>query len=269
MGFGDLLKKTIEEALKREAEQKKQEQEKIKQEQEKIKQEQIAKILAPTCERGDCLWYRSKFYFTCPEDCECERKKFTKKDWGGNVDMVFWPYMKRLDKLEKYDFDGKKEIYKDFMTEFLPQYGVGQYGLAEIITTDGFKKEENPLIDIMFAIAQMDKMSDMNKKVEFIRYNCMRPVLEHEVFKKKSLYDRSYEDFEYTVKILNNVLNEYKLSQYFIDISNISVEQLYDENGDLKQAGIGGPEAGFYGDTIYNTVEMWAGENGENNRANQ
>ena len=78
MGFGDLLKKakekagelstaagnlsseindklqqSREEAIKREAEQKKQE----AQAQEKAKQEEIAKVLEPTCEKGDCLWY--------------------------------------------------------------------------------------------------------------------------------------------------------------------------------------------------------------------
>ena len=290
MGFGDLLKKakekagelstaagnlsgeindklqqSREEAIKREAEQKKQE----AQAQEKAKQEEIAKVLEPTCEKGDCLWYKSRFYFTCPADCECERKKFTKKDWGGEVENAFWPYMKRL---EKAGISDKKEIYEDFMQEFLPQYGKGNWALAENIVSFGFEREDNPLIDIMFAISKMDKKSNIIKKIEYLRNNLRfkevdgRSILEHEVFKKESLYDMSYEDFEYTAKVLHNVIDRDRLYEFFIDISDISIEQLYDENGELKPAGIGGPQAGFYGDTIYNTVEMWAGENGENDR---
>ena len=46
---------------------------------EKIKQEKIAEILKPSCENGDCLWQSGRFYFTCEDSIECERKNFTKK----------------------------------------------------------------------------------------------------------------------------------------------------------------------------------------------
>lgn len=296
MGFGDLLKKAKEkageisaiaenlsgeisekiqqnreEAQKRAEEMKKQE----AQEAERLKQEKMAKILLPTCEKGDCLWNKSRFYFTCPEDCECERKKFTKKDWGGEIAAPeFWPYMKRLeaaDKNESFSLgDLHKEIYADFTKEFLPQYE-GAWKLAEVFLASGFEKEQNQLFDIMFAIAKMDKKKDIGKKIECLRnmygFNRKR-ILSHEVFRKESLYDMSYEDFEYAVRIFGTVLDTEKLEEYFVDISNISIEQLYDADGNPKPAGIGGPQAGFYGDTIYNTVEMWSGENGENDRAN-
>lgn len=227
------------------------------------KAERIAKALEPTCEKGDCLWNNSYFYFTCPAECECERKKFTKKNWGGKIkDERLWKYMKRLEKLEEPA--SKKEIYEDFMAEFLPQYGNGMWGIAKVVFEYGFESERNPLIDILFAITEMPQIENIVSKLQFLRSECMRKTLSHNIFKNQSLYNRSMEDFEYTVKIFNTVLDEEKLSSYFVDTSVASVEQLFDENGNVKPAGLGGPQAGFYGDTIYNTVESWAGENGEN-----
>lgn len=229
---------------------------------EQEKEERIAKDLEPTCEKGDCLWNNGCFYFTCPSDCECERKKFTKKDWGGEIaDERFWKYMKRLEKLEMYD--SKEEIYEDFMAEFLPQYGKGMWGIAEKTIDYGFEKS-NPYIDILFLLADMPEIDSVIDKLIVLHQECSDETLGHKVFKNRSLYERSLDDFEYTVKIFNIVLNEEKLSDFLIDTSVASAEQLFDSEGNVKPAGIGGPQAGFYGDTIYNTVEIWSGENGEN-----
>lgn len=236
---------------------------KISPEQEKA--ERISKVLLPTCEKGDCLWNVSNFYFTCPVDCECERKKYTKKDWGGEIaSPKFWPYMKRLEKLEEYDYDGKIEIYEDFMKEFLPQYGEGMWGIADLVISFGFERKLNPLIDIMFALSKMPEKDSIIDKLEFLHRECSNETLEHKAFVNESLYDRDMEDFEYTVKVLNVVLNQEKLEEFLIDTSVASVEQLFDADGKIKPAGMGGPQAGFYGDTIYNTVETWSGENDEN-----
>ena len=230
------------------------------------KAESIVKELEPTCEKGDCLWSNGCFYFTCSNDCDCERKKFTKKDWGGTVaDPRFWKYMKRLEKLEEYD--SKEEIYEDFMAEFLPQYGKGMWGLAEVIIDYGFERESNPLIDIMFALCEMPEIDDIISKLEYLRRECSDKTLTYKAFTNRTLYERSLEDFEYTVNIFNNVLNEEKLSEFLIDTSVASAEQLFDGEGNVKPAGYGGPQAGFYGDTIYNIVETWSGENEENEYA--
>lgn len=232
---------------------------------EREKKARIAKILAPTCEKGDCLWNEGRFYFTCPTDCECERKKVTKKEWVGKVaDERFWKYMKRLEKLEDGDFEGKEEIYEDFMAEFLPQYGTGMWGLAEAIIDFGFEREINPFIDIMFELNKMPEIDDIISKLNYLHRECSDETLTYKAFKSESLYDRNTEDFEYTVNIFNIVLNQERLGGFLIDTSVASAEQLFDENGKVKPAGCGGPQAGFYGDTIYNTVETWSGENGEN-----
>lgn len=76
-----------------------------------------------------------------------------------------------------------------------------------------------------------------------------------------SLFYRNSEDFVYTIKIFENVLDPSKLSKYFKDMSEISIEQLYD-NGKIKPAGNESTADDIK--TIYGQVEAWAGQNGEN-----
>lgn len=53
----------------------------------------------------------------------------------------------------------------------------------------------------------------------------------------RSLFDRSANEFEYSVNLLNTASDESKLSRYFKDTSNIKFEHLFD-GGHVKPAGI-------------------------------
>ena len=286
MTFLESIKKMVmsPEEKKREAERLKREEERLEQEKKAAaelrkqqelerKRKKMEEILKPTCEKGDCLWNDGKFYFTCPKECECERKKYTKKDWGSECAVPeFWPYMKRLEKLEKEQFmdnQEEKELYKDFMHEFFPQYPVENWALARLFIRGGLGKE-NQMLAIFPTIHNAPKQKDIIEKLEWLYSHCMlKEYIYNDPFCQNiSLYERSLEDFEYTVNLFATVLNCEELEKYFIDISNISVEQLYDADGNIKQAGCGGPAQGFYGDTLYNTVESWSGENGENDIRN-
>ena len=68
---------------------------------------------------------------------------------------------------------------------------------------------------------------------------------------------RSDEDFEYTVRLFETVFDFEKVDEFF-NIDLVDINSLYDTDGNIKPAGRGGPEAGFYGDTIWNTVENWS-----------
>lgn len=273
-------RKTAEE--KAEAERKAAE-EKERAERQKKEQEELEKILAPSCEKGDCLWNSGKFYFTCLDDCECERKKYTKNRWADKSDYEntkFWPYMKRLEAIEKIDnnreidFDirsqkvriMKNELVSSFQHEF---FNIYDYKLKDILVEilfcnygSGFSEKNYILKGLLKASKELHS-DDIIKKFYYLAYeehiHCDYPWLAN-----TSLYNRSFEDMKYTVRTLEVVSSEAKLSKFFKDISNISIDQLYDENGNIKEAGRGGPEAGFYGDTIFNTVESWSGQNGEN-----
>lgn len=303
MAFGDLLKKAAskgmefvgdaveigkqiveeqKEAAAKKAEEERIEKEKIEAEKREAaelkkkaelerKQKEMEAILKPTCDKGDCLWHHSRFYFTCSKECECERKKYTKTDWDNeNVIPEFWPYMKRLEKLQKkgaFDVDVEAEICKDFMKEFLPQYGVGMWGIAREFIKDGLSSR-NKMLSVFFVIKDAPKQNDIIEKLQHLNndysFQMRDCILEHGFCKKLSLYNRSTEDFIYTVNLFATVLDKEKLSRCFKDISGISEEQFYDSDGNIKPAGCGGPQEGFYGDTLHNTVNSWLGENDEN-----
>lgn len=223
---------------------------------EKLKK---AEILKPSCEKGDCWWHKGSFYFTCPENFECERKTYTKKDWANDIpDARVIPYLKRLEKATGAE---EKEVYKDFMDEILPQYGRGQWGMAEAVLN---QCDPVPMINIALYLGKQPYMEDMVTKLKMLR-TLKRDVIRNAFFMKESLYNRSTEDFKYTMDIAAVVLDEERLETYFKDTSAISIEQLYDNDGNIIEAGIGGPKNGFYGSCIFNIVESWGGENGENN----
>ena len=80
--------------------------------------------------------------------------------------------------------------------------------------------------------------------------------LDLDFYKNPSLYKRSDEEFDYTVKTFEIVMDPEKLAQYY-DPESININDLFNSKGNIKAAGIGGPQAGFYGDTIWNTIESW------------
>ena len=77
-----------------------------------------------------------------------------------------------------------------------------------------------------------------------------------------SLYFRNIDEFLYTINIFETVLDPNRLRSYFHEIKDISVDQLYDNSGKIKPAGSKSTIDDL--DTIYGTVESWAGADGSN-----
>ena len=123
-----------------------------------------------------------------------------------------------------------------------------------------------PMAEIAFWLGEQPKFGDMVTKLKILHkiIGIDYDKLYNPIFKNASLYNRSTKDFEYSVNIIFTVLDEKKLQGYFKDTGNISLSQLLDANGNVLEAGLGGPKNGFYGPCIWNVVESWGGENGEN-----
>lgn len=226
--------------------------------------------------KGDCCWLGEHFYCTCSADTECPRKKYIKaKQCDTLFSNAHLPYAKVLGsfKLEQniwgdgewcyrnldVDFEAS-DVIRAFFAEFLPEYGQDLLG-DKIVLAYFYENglgQKNSALDILF---------DYKEKTGGKALPWFPTILEleeidlrQEFFKNPSLYDRNRKDFMYTVRILNIVNNPDKLSAYFEDTSNISIEQLYNPDGTIKDAGIGGAKEGFYGDVIFNIVESWGGE---------
>lgn len=77
-----------------------------------------------------------------------------------------------------------------------------------------------------------------------------------------SLYDRSIEEFLYTVRLFDIVNTPYKINKYFKNAAEIDEWELFlDDNKQIiKPVG----NEGDGEDTLFGTVEAWSGENGEN-----
>lgn len=228
---------------------------------EAARQEEIAEMLKPTCENGDCLWYCDKFYFTCPKDCECERKLYTKKKWGFiESDSPYWPYMKRYEKEDS-------EVASDFLEEFLPQYcenddWISNDDFCDNLLSSGGLSPDNDWHKLFLAIKDGDYCEDMNDKFNYlyrISYE-HRGILNEPIFGMYSLYSRSLDDFKYTVKLFAVLRDSDWRAFYFPDFPDITEAELYDADGNLKEVGFGGPEEGFYGDNLYNMVASWERE---------
>lgn len=235
------------------------------------KAKELEKILKPSCDKGDCLWNSGSFYYTCAGDTDCPRIKTTKKFWGGKVsNSELWPYMKRLEEIQKLQKENslseKKEkgFIRDLLTQFMPNFLPYQYKIGVNILFHGLINNE--FFELLWDIRDI-KAENLGHKLDVLSvayFDNTALNLNHDFYRNVSLYTRSDKDFDYTIKTFEMVLDNERLSAYFKDTSNISVEQLFDSNGNIKSAGIGGPEEGFYNDTIWNTVESWSGDDGEN-----
>lgn len=227
---------------------------------EKQRQERIAKMLEPTCDKGDCLWYRNKFFFTCSEECECERKRYTQKDWNVEpYDQCYWPYMKRLEKK-----DDIVNVCTDFANEFLPEQDhllLRDWGpvviecdnaadlLKNIIGIDLISNQFLSLLLKLYNTLDPSDSKGFGGKVSCFRY--WQRDCSNEFYLNPSLYKETlaYRDFKFIAIISDLILNSNTRH-----LKNVTIDDLLDENGDVKPCGIGGPKAGEYGNTIWNTL---------------
>lgn len=240
----------------------------------KRKAEILEKVLTPSCEKGDCTWYKGEFFFTCPADCECHRKQNTKSKWGkSKFDPKYWPYMKRWDLTYADSYEMQDDLCEDFVREFMPNYWVYpveqiiSYGLCE---NNGLLK----LIPVLNSLPKTKGMYSMNEKLDFLlsKYLWSEPMMytwnneleKHPFLLNPSLYTRNQADFEYAVKLYDAIASGSVPYAYFPQGTEEDKDNLYaalfDANGNLKPSGTGDTDEDRYGDTLVNAVENWEAE---------
>lgn len=79
---------------------------------------------------------------------------------------------------------------------------------------------------------------------------------------EKSLYDRSLEDFIYTVRLFDTVNQRHKLAKFFKDTTNINEKALYVDGSTTEIKPVHTTDDGL--DSLFGTVESWSGEDGKN-----
>lgn len=119
-----------------------------------------------------------------------------------------------------------------------------------------FGRENNEFLEFVLNIKFPIKRNQVNL-FDFLYRNSKRYDLDKDWFYKPSLYNRSLDDFKYTVNAFNTASDKTKLRNYFRDTSKIDINEFYTPSGEIKPAGRNGAE----GDTIWNVIENWGKDN--------
>ena len=133
----------------------------------------------------------------------------------------------------------------------------------------GIDPKENPFIHFTDKLVDSVHLSKTDDKLFDILVDMHQQRLidlNHSYLVDPRLYQRSPEEFQYTVNVFETVLDPSRLNRYFKDTSRISVDQLYDK-GIIKPAG--NESTGDDISTIFGTVESWSGADSENDKPSQ
>lgn len=85
-------------------------------------------------------------------------------------------------------------------------------------------------------------------------------------FNDETLFDRTPQEFEYTVKAFEIASNPQELRKFFKDTTNIGIEDFYSDDGKIKSAG--NSRTADDVNTIYGTIESWSSSSDENSLDN-
>lgn len=292
MGFGDLLKKAKEKATEiqnlagnlsnelndrlqqAQDEMKERAEENAKKAAEEEKNKIQAFIDTPSCEHGNCAQCSHRFYYDCDISVKCDKKLQNMNC----IDQLLFDDIMPILKLYSLGETELNENYKfeaihRFLEKYMPNFLSAERAMRGVIVRDGISRK-NYFLMFFMSLGDIDLGIDADKKIEFLKEFLRHKILSNGIagnselfrgseeiigdwYKNQSLYDRNFKDFEYTVKVFENSTDGTNLLD-FGSLSPIFVENdLYDETGSIKPAGIGGAQVGEIGDTIWNTIEGW------------
>ena len=225
------------------------------------RQQRFAEMLAPSCDKGDCIFSGKTLCCTCPKDCECERKTYASCKYMTEYPEL-WKYFKLLEQHGKFE-EVKNEgdlypstekddqyFYQMFRDEFLPNYTgqdalyVGSWFIKSVLSGwmyDDFYKFAFSVIRTANSWTDIEELSYKLSSMHTIQnvYHLKGAFDENPIFCSYTLFNRSVLDFRKTVFCLLGVENK---------------EKLMNDNLEILPYGEGGPSKGFYGACIYNIM---------------
>lgn len=175
------------------------------------------------------------------------------------------------DKRIKEYSETNKETQRKFVNQIIQEYGNPSLQNIKDVIEDAFRvygidPSKNPFVDYF---DRVDFQVDSSMKSNFYKLLDMWKMdlvdLDGQWYTEESLFDRNEKDFEYTVNAFEVANNPKELGKYLKDTTDITIDSLYDENGNIKPAG--NATTAKDTDTIYGTIESWASnEEGNDNR---
>ena len=155
------------------------------------------------------------------------------------------------------------------LNKLLPQYGRNDLkNIIESIIFDfdnyGIDPAKNPFVELLGKFKFQLTKNHNNYLQKLTQLRSQKDVdVSKDYLALESLYKRNIDDFIYTVVLFDTVNDPRKLNKFFKDTTYINEADLYVKGTSnvIKPAGNEGDGI----DTLYGTVESWAGDNGENN----
>ena len=239
-------------------------------------QDKIGKI--KDCPHGKCYSDGLHFFHTCDITVSCSEKKK-----NGRYEDLFLPDLEKyigyfcywinnndISSDNKYFTTSNKakaciEIFLDYLIntlapgkEFLKDTfydaikyaGVKNSNMINMLATVGKADvDESVLSNIDYLLeALKDKNQGLDTTYPFWGD---RPTKKYAFIFEPSLYERDYQDFQYTVEAFLALLDSSETSKSTSDTPDVVISCLYDENGRIKPAGVDRVP----GDTIYQLIE--------------
>ena len=215
----------------------------------------------PACEHGKCYIFEDKLCCNCDDAISCDKKVKFGSDKRLEPELVdfykaYDEYLKMKNKITESAQKKAEAAGGHFIRAYQPKLAFAKAHVFGYIAKYGLDNERTRFVKNM---QKVDLPSDYKQKLEFVwnKYLNQELDISSEWLCKTSLYKRSYREFQYTVNALTTFSNEERIAYYLKDSSVVEFNEFYDENGEIKPAGIDGCD----GDTIYNMIEIWAANN--------
>lgn len=212
-----------------------------------------------SCEKGDCLWNKGEFYFSCDPGVVCP--KGCPRKFNGCYEWTYapelWPFMKWFERVEKLDV-GSEERFSEgvwLVSELLDKYMPKLKPYNWIVTSQFVENGvnfSNRVFELLWKLKDIDLTEHMVKVLVEGKLGTRLLKLNESVYENISLYQRTDEEFDYTVQVFDIVLDEGKLSAYYAPDS-VNVNDLFDAEGNIKPAGIKDWDC----DGIWRAIECW------------
>ena len=229
----------------------------------------------PACQYGECCEYDIYLYHTCDKSVTCPKglkKQYYSRLRTPKDDRIFG-FIKQFAKLGPKDPYEKKAILRDrYVSTFFPNLKplrVFIMGILEINET--YDPEISPFIKFLFELNEKNvSYPNLAGNVETLykiyseqKYKERGYVIEKlfdtpsPLLRDPTLFARDNEDFRCSYGALEMFSDKAALTEYFKGPPQVNIDMLFDENGKLKPAGIGGPEIGEPEDGIWNLLQQF------------
>lgn len=237
---------------------------------------EVPKENKPDCPYGRCCEYDDGFYYTCEKSVSCPRglkkQHYDCLQTLENKEILDFIIRYSSNKIIGYNEYNLEMYYlNEYADTFFPNLKFLKSFIVECLrwSTSSLNPNLSPFTQFLFELNDK-KLSYPNlasnlKHLYGIykeqRYGEREKVIvsllktPSVLLRDPTLFARDFEDFKYSYGTIELFSDKKGLSEYLKDHTKVNVDMLFNDDGTLKPAGIGGPEIGETADGIWSLVD--------------